>query len=117
MSPIGKPQPGEAGADAVAGIDEAKGQQSYVDDGDHSAAPSVQQTIVGRPQCRQCGGPLCSSARTGRKPVFCSARCRQAAYRSRNWSRRYQTPHPLRNEPAELLGSDDDGEDGEDEGA
>ena len=37
--------------------------------------------------CRHCGEPLTRKSRNGRLPVYCSARCRVAAYRARQGGR------------------------------
>src|SRR6266700_5950767 len=47
--------------------------------------------------CQHCGEETRSGKRSGRKAIYCSPACKQAAFRARKWAGRYRTPDPLRN--------------------
>jgi hypothetical protein len=44
--------------------------------------------------CESCGAPL--QKRGGRRPRFCSAACRNSAFRAKKWTARYDGLGPLR---------------------
>jgi hypothetical protein len=92
----GQKSPGAMAARGAFEIDQLRGK---VDPEVSLRIPTAQPLRLrpgNAPYCEHCGAPL-HPKRGGRRPKFCDADCRKAAFRARNWARRYWTPEAGRN--------------------
>jgi hypothetical protein len=58
--------------------------------------PRVAHRVNHEQACQHCGEKFPIAKRPGTRPIYCSAKCKQAAFRNRKWLDQYGLPDPLR---------------------